>query len=166
MMNARVPMLFLGDFAAGLGAAMMKTLNQNELPGIQTSHNGDRFQRDSADLLQSTALQSLDFHKSIFDAHCAEEYARDYSQVMEKLNKKWQEKEFARPSVPTTFLDPLPTGNTKSTMKRKSRRRFTGREAAEQEEAIKRRTKRKLSIERTRREKYDQLHEGIFLGSD
>ncbi len=87
MMNARVPMLFLGDFAAGLGAAMMKTLNQNELPGIQTSHNGDRFQGDSADLLQSTALQSLDFHKSIFDAHCAEEYARDYSQVMEKLNK-------------------------------------------------------------------------------
>ena len=52
-------------------------------------------------------------------------------------------------------------------MKKKSGRRFTGREAAEQEEAVKRRTERKLSIERARREKYDQLHdykvEGIFL---
>ena len=47
------PYVILGDFAAVLGAAMMKTVNQNELPGIQTSHNGDRFQRDSADLLQS-----------------------------------------------------------------------------------------------------------------
>lgn len=134
---------------------------------IQSSHSGDRFQQDGADLLQSTALQSLDFHKSISDAHRTEEYARDYSRVMEKLNKKWQEKEFARPSVPTTFLDPLPTGNTKSTMKKKSGRRSTGREAAEQEEAIKRRTKRKMSIERARQEKYNQLHddkvEGIFL---
>ena len=118
-------------------------------------HSGDRFQRDGADLLQSTTMQSLDFHKSISDVHSGEEYARDHSQVMEKLNKKWQEKEFAHPSVPITFLDPLPTGNTKSTMKKKIGRRFTGREAAEQEEAIKRRTKRKLSIERAHREKYD-----------
>ena len=124
-----------------------------------TPHSGDRFQQDGADLLQSTAMQSLDFHKSISDAHRAEEHARDYSRVMEKLNKKWQEKEFACPSVPTTFLDPLPTGNTKSTMKKKYGRRFTGKEAAEQEEAVKRRTKRKLSIERARRKKYDQLHD-------
>lgn len=96
----------------------------------QIPHSGDRFQRDGTDLLQSTTIQSLDFHKSISDAHRAEEYARDYLRVMEKLNKKWQEKEFAHPSVPTTFLDPLPTGSTKSTMKKKSGRRFTGREAA------------------------------------
>lgn len=127
----------------------------------QVPHSGDRFQRDGANPLQSTAIQSLNFHKSISDAHRAEEYACDYSRVMEKLNKKWQEKEFARPSMPATFLDPLPTGNTKSTMKKKSGLRFTGREAAEQEEAVKRRTKRKLSIERARREKYDQLHDKI-----
>lgn len=76
-------------------------------------------------------------------------------------------KEFARPSVPITILDPRPTGSTKSIMKKKSGRRFTRRGAAEQEEAVKRRTKRKLSIERARREKYDQLHdskvEGILL---
>ena len=43
-------------------------------------------------------------------------------------------------------------------MKKKTGRRFTGREAAEQEEAIKRRTKRRQSIERARREKYAELH--------
>lgn len=47
--------------------------------------------------------------------------------------------------MPTTFLDPLLTGSTKSTMKKKSGRQFTGREAAEQEEAVKRRTKQKYN---------------------
>lgn len=55
--------------------------------------SGDRFTRGGVDLLHSTALSSLDFHKSIQDSHHAEEYARGYSRTMEKLNKKWQEKE-------------------------------------------------------------------------
>lgn len=121
----------------------------------QIPHSGNQFQRDGIDLFQSTALQSLDFHKSISDAHRIEEYARNYSRVIKNLNKKWQDKEFARPSVLITFLDPLPTGNFKSTMKKKSGRRFTGREAAEQKEAIKSRTKRKLSTEQARWEMYN-----------
>ncbi|WP_375449181.1 hypothetical protein [uncultured Nostoc sp.] len=52
-------------------------------------------------------------------------------------------------------------------MKKKSGRQFIRREAAKQEEAVKRKTKRKLLIEQARREKYNQLHdyklEGIFL---
>ncbi|MCJ1347058.1 hypothetical protein MMC31_005279, partial [Peltigera leucophlebia] len=67
--------------------------------------SGDRFTRGGVDPLHSTALSSLDFHKSIQDSHRAEEYA-----------------------------------------------------PAEQEEAIKRRTKRRESIERARREKYAELH--------
>ena len=46
----------------------------------------------------------------------------------------------------------------KASMKKKIGRRFTGREAAEQEGAIKHRTKRRQSIERTPREKYAELH--------
>lgn len=78
--------------------------------------------------------------------------------MMEKQNKKWQENEMARSMVPTTFLEPISTGNTEANMKKKTGRRFTGREAAEQEEAIKRRKKRRQSIERARREKYAELH--------
>ena len=77
---------------------------------------------------------------------------------MEKPNKKWQENEMARSMVPTTFSEPMYTGNTEASMKKKTGRRFTGREAAEQEEAIKRRTKRRQSIERARRKKYAELH--------
>lgn len=51
--------------------------------------SGDRFTRRGVDLLHSTALSSLDFHKSIQDSHRAEEYTCDYSRMMEKLNKKW-----------------------------------------------------------------------------
>ncbi len=36
----------------------------------------------------------------------------------------------------STFLDSLPTRNTKSTMKKKKRQQFIGSEAAEQEEGL------------------------------
>ena len=132
--------------------------DKEEISTLIKPSSGDRFTRDGVDLLHSTALSSLDFHKSIQNSHRAEEYARDYSRMMEKLNKKWQEKEMARPMVPTTFSEPISTGNTKASMKKKTGRRFTGHEAVEQEEAIKRRTKRRQSIERARREKYAELH--------
>ncbi len=76
----------------------------------------DRFTRGGVDLLHSTTFSSFDFHKSIQDSHCAEEYARDYSRMMENPNKKWQEKELARPMVPTTFSEPISTGNTRASM--------------------------------------------------
>lgn len=59
--------------------------------------------------------------------------------------------------VPTTFSEPISTGNTKASMKKKTGRRFTGREAADQEETMKRRTKQCQSIERARWEKYAEL---------
>lgn len=49
---------------------------------------------------------------------------------MEKLNKKWKEKELAQLMVPTTFSELIFTGNTKASIKKKTGRRFTGREAA------------------------------------
>ena len=100
--------------------------DKEEISTLIKPSSGDRFTRDGVDLLHSTALSSLDFYKSIQDSHRAEEYARDYSRMMEKLNKKWQEKEMARPMVPTTFSEPISTGNTKASMKKKTGRRFTG----------------------------------------
>ncbi len=111
------------------------------------------------DLLEYTVYQSLDFHKTIQDSHRAEEYARDYSPIMAKLNKKWQEKEPARPSIPTSFPDPLPSGHSHPRFKKGNRRRMTGRELAEKEEALKRQECRRLSIERARRENYEELHQ-------
>ncbi len=70
-----------------------------------------------------------------------EKYLRDYSQVIENLSKKWQKKEFACLSLPTAFLDTLITDNTNSTMNKMSGRRFTGREAEEQEDVFNRKTK-------------------------
>lgn len=121
--------------------------------------SGDRFTRSGLDLLEHTAHQSLDFHKSIQDSHRAEEYARDYSRIMAKLNKKWQDKELVRPSIPTSFPDPLPSEQSDAKFKKGKGRRMTGRELAEKEEALKRRERRRLSIERARREKYKELYQ-------
>lgn len=98
--------------------------------------SGDRFTRDGVDLLHSTPINSLDFHKSIQDSHRGKEYARDYSWMMEKLNKKWQEKEMAGPMVPTTFSEPISIGKTKACMKKKAERQFTRCDAAGQKEAV------------------------------
>lgn len=67
----------------------------------------DRFHRGDINLLHSAAYKAINFHKFIADTHRREEYARDYTRVMEKLNKKWKEKELARPFVPTTFPDKI-----------------------------------------------------------
>lgn len=71
------------------------------------AQSGDRFCRGGVDLLHSAAYDVIDFHKSIANAHRKEEYTYDYTQVMEKLNKKWKEKELARLSIPTTFPDKI-----------------------------------------------------------
>lgn len=78
---------------------------------------------------------------------------------MAKLNKKWQDKELARPFIHTSFPDPLPSDHSDPRFKKGEGRRMTGRELAEKKEALKRRECRQLSIERARREKYKELHQ-------
>ena len=121
--------------------------------------SSDRFIRSGLDLLEHTAHQSLDFHKTIQDSHRAEEYARDYSRIVAKLNKKWQDKELARPSIPTSFPDPLSSEQSDPRFKKGKGRRMTGRELAEKEEPLKRQKCRRFSIERARREKYKEPHQ-------
>lgn len=87
---------------------------------------------------------------------------------MEKLNKKWKEKELARASLPTTFSDEIQP-NKNLTYKRGGNRRraYTGSKAAEANEAEQRRVRRKNSIEQRRRQRHNRLigeeteHEGM-----
>ena len=109
--------------------------------------SGDRFTRSGPDLLEHTAHQFLDFRKTIQDSHRAEEYARDYSRIMAKLNKKWQDKELTRLFIPTSSPGSLPSDHSDPRFKKGKGRRMTGRELAEKEEALKRRECRRLSIE-------------------
>ncbi len=121
--------------------------------------SSDRFTRSGLDLLEHTAHQYLDFHKTIQDSYRAEEYAHDYSRIMAKLNKNWQDKKLARPFIPTSFSNPLPSDHSDPRFKKGKGRRMAGRELAEKEEALKRRECRQLSIERAWREKYKELHQ-------
>lgn len=68
-------------------------LDKDKIGIFIKSANRNRFIHGSVDLLHFIALRLLDFHKSIRDFHHAKEYTRDYSQMIEKINKKWQEKE-------------------------------------------------------------------------
>lgn len=113
--------------------------------------SGDRFCRGGVDFLYSAAYEAIDFHKSIANTHRVEEYARDYTRVMEKLNKKSKAKELARPSLPTTFPAKVWPNENLVYKKGGSRRRaYTGREAAEANEAEQRRARRKDSKKETK----------------
>ena len=69
--------------------------------------SGERFTQDVINLLHSTAFNSLDFHKFIQDFYCAEEYTYDYSYMIKKLNKIWQDKEMTWQVMHITFLEPI-----------------------------------------------------------
>lgn len=131
----------------------------------QDHHAGDRYQWDGKDLLHSAAIHSINFHTSLTDSHRGEEYARDYFQVVEKLNEKWRQKQ-AVTTIPTAFPDPIrPKENLKFKKGGSRRRAYTGREATEAEEKEKRNKKRRESIDRGRVELHYRImsqQEGIF----
>lgn len=129
MSSPKTPIIIEDDMVSGGDVEIKKDM-------IDLFPSGDRFSRSGLDLLEHTAYQSLDFHKTIQDSHRAEEYARDYSRIMAKLNKEWQDKELARASIPTSFPDPILSEKSDSRFKRGKGRRMTGRELAEKEEAL------------------------------
>ena len=94
--------------------------------------------------------------------HRREGYAREFAKFTAIFNKKWQDKELARPLIPTTFPDEIRPKENLMYKKSGSRRRaYTGREAAEADEAKQRRAKRKDSIEEGRRRRHeDELRAG------
>ena len=123
--------------------------------------SGDKFRRGGVDLLHAAAHQSIDFHKSIENTHRGEEFARGFAEMTAKYTKKWQEKEQARSFIPTTFPDEIrPKDNLKYKKGGSRRRAYTGREAAEAEEADQRRAKRRDSIEKGRRQRHEELRVG------
>ena len=120
--------------------------------------SGDKFRRAEVDLLHAAAHQSIDFHKSIENKHRGEEFARGFAEMTAQYTKKWQEKELARSFIPTTFPDEIrPKDNLKYKKGGSRRRAYTGREAAEAEEADQRRAKRRDSIEKGRRQRHEEL---------
>ena len=131
---------------------------EERMAAMESIHAGDCFRREGVDLLHSAAYQSIDLHKSIKDPHRAEEYAREYAKITERYNEKWEEKELERRAIPTTFPDEIrPHGNLTFKKGNTRRRAYTGREAAEVKEAEQRRTRRKDSIERGRRDQHKRL---------
>ena len=135
---------------------------EEEIEKAVDNNTGDRFRRGGVDLLHAAAHQSIDFHKLIENVHRREGYAREFAKFTAIFNKKWHDKELARSLISTTFPDEIRPKDNFMYKKSGSRRRaYTGREAAEADEAKQRRAKRKDSIEEGRRRRHeDELRAG------
>ena len=128
--------------------------------GGEVKKDGDRYRRGGVDMMQSAAFESTDLHKSMENSHRDEEYARAYVANSAKFNQQWLERESARSLIPTTFPDEIrPKENLRWKKGGSRRRAYTGREAAEADEANQRRARRKDSIEQGRRRRHDKLRE-------
>ena len=94
------------------------------------------FLKRGTTLLESTAIQSYDFLKSIPDTYIAKGFARDIPQVIKKVQESCQKKR-----LPQAFADVKKPDENLVYKKGQSRRRRanTAREAADQEEHKERR---------------------------
>lgn len=82
--------------AEGIQENLQKELREKEDMQIEVEEielvkigagSGDRYRKGDIDLLHLAAYEAIDFHKSIADIYRREQYACDYIQIMEKLNK-------------------------------------------------------------------------------
>lgn len=109
-------------------------------------------------LTELAAIQAIDLQKSIPDAELAEEFAREYQKMNDKLRWKWEQKEHSRHTMLTTFPSPIQPKENLTYKKGKGRKRaLTGREAADAWEVDQARAKRQAAIEIDRVTRHRQI---------
>lgn len=82
---------------------------------------GDRFTRCDLDLLEYKRISPWVFIE-------LKNMYRDYSRSVAKLHEKRQDKKRARPFIPTSFPEPLPSDHFNPRFEKGKDRRITGRE--------------------------------------
>ena len=114
-----------------------------------------RYNRRGLDMLEAGAFSAYEFHKKIPQGHRAEEYTREVTKAIQKVNKAYAHKYDKKTPLPQLFTVAKKDDVGLKYKKNGSRRRaLTGREAADQEDQALRRQARADEIEKERREKF------------
>ena len=119
------------------------------------SMSATRYNRRGQDLLEAGAFSAYEFHKKIPEAYRAEEYTREVTKAIQKVNKAYGQKYDEKASLPQSFTVAKKNDESLKYKKNGSRRRaLTGRDAADQEDQALRRKTRADEIEKERNEKF------------
>ena len=115
-----------------------------------------RYHRRGLDLLEAGASSAYEVHGKILEGHRAEEYSREMSKAIQKVNRAFGEK-YEKTPLPQSFVVAKKNDEALKYKKNGSRRRaLTGREAADEEDRELRRKLRAEEIDKARAEKYTE----------
>ncbi len=108
-------------------------------------------------MLEAEAFSTYEFHKKILDSHRAEEYTREVTKAIRKVNKAYSQKFNEKAALPQFFTVTKKNDEGLQYKKNGSRRRaLIGREAADaQDQALRRQTRAKQT-KKKRKDKFIQ----------
>ena len=115
-----------------------------------------RYDRRGLDLLEAGASSAYEIHSKIAEGHRAEEYTREVTKAIQKVNRVFNEK-YEKTPLPQSFTVAKKNDDALKYKKNGSRRRaLTGREAADEEDRELRRKTRAEDIDKARKEKHTE----------
>ncbi len=131
--------------------------NDDDDRGTAPIPTQSRYDRRGMDLLEAGAFSAYEFHKKILEAHRAEEYTRELTKAISKVNRAYGQKYDEKAVLSQSFTVAKKDDEGLQYKKNGSRRRaLTGREAADVEDQALRRQIRKNQLEQERVEKFAQ----------
>ncbi|KAF6233533.1 hypothetical protein HO173_008264 [Letharia columbiana] len=114
-----------------------------------------RYDRRGLDLLEAGAFSAYEFHKKIPEGHRAEEYTREVTKAIQRVNRVYGQKYNEKAALPQSFSVAKKDDEGLQYKKNGSRRRaLTGREAADAEDQTLRRQVRKDANEKRDNKKF------------
>ncbi len=120
-----------------------------------TEEISNRYANRDRNLTELTTIQFIDLQKEISNAELAKKFVREYQKMTDKLHKKWKRKKLIKQTMSFNFSDLI---RSRSNLIYKERKRaFIEREVADVKEVQKARVKRKISIEKNKIAKHQQV---------
>ncbi len=109
--------------------------SDDEDPGTAPVSAQPKYGRRGMDLLEAGAFSAYEFHKKIPEAHRAEEYTKELTKAISKVNRAYKQKYNEKAALPQSFTVAKKDDEGLQYKKNGSRRRaLTGREAADVED--------------------------------
>lgn len=110
-------------------------------------NKGDKYKKHEQILMKSVVIEFIDMQKFINDVFETKNYARQFQKFIDKFNKNWKQKQFAKHIIPFIFFDPISSFKNLRYKGSSRKRALTGKEAADTLEINAARVRRRASIE-------------------
>ncbi len=147
-------MIFVSELEVSFYFFVNNAKNEHHAKDAENAEEiSDRYVNRDRNLTELTAIQFIDLQKKISDAELAKMFVREYQKMTDKLHKKWKRKEL----IERTMSDLIRSRSNLIYKKKERKRALTEREVVDVKEVQKARVRRKISIEKDKIAKHQQI---------